>query len=398
VTVFSRRWLLGAAAAALGGLVDQRFPMFLSQNKRPKPPHGGGGGGDSLPPQTGAVTISSGGTYTLNVLVTDSTVNAVTISTTAPVTIINSFVQHAGRGIWAPNTGTQLTVKNSTFTAITPSTSNPEQQVVNAWEPLSLTVEHNNLNYGHGIQVSTATYNVYQTTTLSISYNNFTNIGKLSQPGIYQGAVHLDKVTAPDGKILWNRVTNSYGSSWGEDIIAVANSKGNAGHLLEVGHNLVNGAYPFSGNGASYTGGAIDLEDIAGGYIKCNNCYVRNYTNNGIMKPTNAPGVTIDSCVAVYDGIANDESTTVSSTFGWGMTVKNLYDATGTQSVVTNCRVGHRRWNGSAFEGANYQWENQGTQDGGGNTTLTANSTNEQAMIAEFEASVGPAGVTIGPI
>jgi hypothetical protein len=348
----------------------------------------------AVPAQTGPVTISTGGTYTLNVLSTSSSNDAVTISTTQPVTIQNSVIQHAGWGV-VSGTGAQLTVKNSTLTAITSSPANQEQQHVIAYQPAKLTVQHNNFNFGHGVQVSTAGFNTYQTNPLDISYNNYVNVGKLSQPGVYQGAIHLDKVTAPDGKILWNRVTNSYGSSWGEDEFGLANTQGTFGHPIEIGHCLINGVYPISGNGASYTGGAIDLGDIAGGYMNCHHCYVVGYTNNGIMQPTNAPGITIDNCVAVYDGIADDETTTVSSTFGWGITVNNLY-TTGTQSVVANCRVGHRRWNGGAFEDANYQWENQGTQDGGGNATLTASHANELAMIAEFEASVTAAGVTIG--
>jgi hypothetical protein len=346
---------------------------------------------------TGSVSINSGGTYQLNVQVTDSTVNAVVINTTDPVIIENSTIRHAGWGV-VSGTGAQLTVRNSTLTALTPSVPNSEQQHVICYEPAKLTVEHNDLNFGHGVQVSTGGFNTYQTNPLLIAYNDFVNVGKLSQPGVYQGAIHLDKVTAPGGRILWNRVTNSYGVSWGEDEFALANTMGTAASPIEVAYNLINGIYPLSGNGASFTGGAIDLADIAGGYINCHHCYVVGYTNNGIMQPTNAPGVTIDRCVAVYDGIASDGTTTVSSTFGWGITVANLYDATGTQSVVTNCRVGHRRWNGGAWENAHYQWENQGTQDGGGNTTLTASSANESAMIAEFEAAVVSAAVTIGPV
>lgn len=348
-------------------------------------------------PLTGPVTISAGGTYTLNILATDSTVPAVTISTTAPVTIDRSSIQHAGWGIRS-TTGAQLTVTNSTFTAITPSIANSEQQHIIPFEAAKLVVQHNNFNYGHGIQADTGGNNTVQTNPLDISYNNFTDVGKLSQPGNYQGAIHLDKITAPNGVIQWNRVINHYGSTWGEDEFGFADTRGTAGNPLEIAHNLINGVYPISGDGAAFTGGAIDLGDRSGGYLNCHHCYVIGYTNNGIMQPTNSAGVTIDNCVAVYDGIADSGGATVSSTFGWGITVKNLYGTpVGTQSVVTNCRVGHRRWNGTAFETANYQWENQGTQDGGGNTTLTASAANEQAMVAEFEASVVAAGVTIGP-
>jgi len=351
----------------------------------------------TLPPQTGPVTISTGGTYTLNVLSTNSTVPAVDITTNQPVIIDQSLIQHAGTGVRA-FTGAQITITNSTLTAITPSTSNHEQQAVNCYEPAKLTVEHNNINFGHGVQLSTGGFNTYQTNPLAISYNNFTDIGKLSQPGFYQGAVHLDKVTAPNGKILWNRVINHYGSSWGEDIIACANSGGTVGNPIEIAHCLVNGAYPVSGNGASYTGGAIDLADIGGGYINCHHCYVMNYTNNGLMCPTLATGVTYDNCVAVYDGICDDGTTTVSSTFGAGVAVANMYNADGSQCIVSNCRVGHRRWEGGACVSQNYVCKNQGVQDGGGNTTMAASAANEQAMIAEFEASVVSAGVTIGPL
>jgi hypothetical protein len=407
-----RRTLLAVAAGLAAGTVAgtaEAVPGKAAPGKKPPRSHVKAfsdevgmrdyslviGSGSSLPPQTGPVTISTGGTYVLNVLVTDSNDDAVTISTTQPVIIENSLIQHAGWGVKS-GTGAQLTVRNSTLTAVGPSVANSEQQHVIAFEPAKLTVEHNNFNFGHGVQVSTAGFDTYQTDPLSISYNNYVNVGKLSQPGVYQGAIHLDKVTAPGGKILWNRVTNSYGSSWGEDEFGLANTLGVVGNPIEIAHCLINGVYPLSGNGASFTGGAIDLADIAGGYMDCHHCYVIGYTNNGIMQPTNSPGITIDNCVAVYDGIADDESTTVSSTFGWGITVNNLY-TTGTQSVVTNCRVGHRRWTGSAWQNANYQWEDQGSQDGGGNTTMTPSAGNEQAMIDEFEASVIAAGVTIGP-
>lgn len=348
-----------------------------------------------LPAQTGAVTISSGGTYVLNVLTTTSGSPAVDITTSAAVTIRDSVIQHAGVGIRNFNTVGGITVKRTKFTAVTPSPANSEQQAINAWEPAALTVRNCSLVSGHGIQVSTGAFNSVQS-AINISYNNWINVGRLSQPGVYQGAIHFDKVTAPDGKILWNRVTNTYTQTWGEDEIAMANSQGTSGHPIEIAHCMVNGIYPLSGNGSTFTGGAFDLADIAGGYITCHHCYALNYVNNGFMQPTNAPGVAIDNCVSIYDGIATDGSTTVSTPYGQGITVKNLYDLTGSQCVVTNCRVGLRRWNGTAFETANYQWENQGTQDGGGNTTLTANSTNKAAMVAEFEASVSSAGVYIG--
>jgi hypothetical protein len=343
-------------------------------------------------PCSGPLTIITGGTYTGCYQSTDSRVAAVRIGTTQSVTLSHMQIRHAGVGVDWNATRSNLTVVSSTFTALAPSSSNPEQQAVRMYQPATLVLEHNRFIDGHGVQINGE--NV-QTNTLRISYNDFIDIGRRSQPALYMGAVHTDKLLAPGGTILWNRVTNHRGRSHAEDVFGLTGTRGASGNPLMVAHNLVNGAYPFSGDGSGFTGGAFDFADISGAYIEGHHNYAVNYTNNGFMIPSGTEVHHRDS-VAVYDGIA-DDGQRVSSTFGGGFTTWHNSGYPSPSGIgVTGCRAGHLRWTGSNWERADYYLP-EGTNSG--NTSLgTVNSAAEQAAIDEFENSAKTNAVTIGPL
>jgi hypothetical protein len=233
-----------------------------------------------------------------------------------------------------------------------------------------------------------------QTNPLRISYNDYLNIGRLSDPSTYQGAVHTDKVVAPGGKLLWNRIVNHHGMSHAEDVFGLASTSGVAGNPLEVAHNLVNGAYPLTGDGSGFTGGAFDFADILGSNIDGHNNFAVNYTNNGFMIPT-GDNIFHRSSIAVYDGIA-DDGQRVSSTFGNSFTTWNNDGYAPSGNIgVTDSRAGHRRWNGSSWERADYYLPEGNNSN---NATLgTVDSAAKQAAINEFEQSVVSNAITIGP-
>lgn len=53
-----------------------------------------------------------------------------------------------------------------------------------------------------------------------------------------------------------------------------------------MGHNLVNGAYPMTGDGRGFTGGAFDFADLGGAHIEGHHNVAVNHTNNGFTIAT----------------------------------------------------------------------------------------------------------------
>jgi hypothetical protein len=342
------------------------------------------------------LSITTGGTYTGSAVNLTYGEVAIEILTTQPVVLEDMDIYSVGAGIEAPITGTQLTVRNCRFTSLKPDMTIREQQAIRAWEPHTLVFENNTLENAHGVQVSGAGY---VSTTIRIDKNYMHNIGRLSQPNNYQGAVHLDNVQCPGGKVRWNHVFNERGKSHSEDTIACSNgTSGALGNEWEIAYNFVNGTYPIDGDDSSFTGGAYDFGDISGGYIIAHHNYAINYTNNGFMIPS-GHDILIHDCVAVYDGLA-DDGVRCSTYYGWGFTVNNLYGGgVSPNTYLQDNRSAHRRWNGSSWETANYQWNpaNAGDQDLGGNTILGVGSQAlEDAAESEWEALVAANGVSIG--
>src|SRR5262249_22339832 len=104
---------------------------------------------------------------------------------------------------------------------------------------------------------------------------------------------------------------------------------------------------------SSFSGGAFDFGDLSGSYIEGHDNVAVNYTNNGFMIPSGTE-IHHRNSIAVYDGLA-DDGQRVSSTFGSGFTTwHNPGYPADVNIAVTNCVAGSRRWNGSAWERADY--------------------------------------------
>jgi hypothetical protein len=346
------------------------------------------------------ITISTGGTYGGCHESTLAGTPAVSIATTAPVTISHMTVKHKGAGIWAQCTGGQcyradLTVLDSTITATDPGTS-VDQFSVYAFQPTKLVVEHNQITDGYGVTING---NNLTTGPFSISFNNYTNVGRYGGAGQFPGPVHTDKVLAPGGVVQWNRSTATYGSSLIEDAFGIYLTNGGTNNPFTLSHNLVNGAYPLTGDGASFNGGAFDLGDGGGSWLTGDSNYAVNYTNNAFMIPS-GDHITHQNSKATYDGFAGFTTTDrVSSTFGDGATTWNnpAYPTTGV-CAVTNVDVSHLRWSGAAWERSDYYLPDSTGCAYSGNDNLAAPTPAlEQSLVNEFERSVTAASVIIGP-
>jgi hypothetical protein len=360
---------------------------------------GSSGGGstvtDPCANPSGPATITSGGTYTGCYISNTSGTPAITIATTQAVTFSRVTIKHKGFGIFSQSHRANLTVLDSTFIA-QPDSSPVEQLDIYAYMPTVFIVENNQFTDGHGVTVNG---NNDTTSPFRIRYNNFNNVGKYNAPNCCIGAIHTDKVLAPGGQISWNRVTAVSGQSVSEDAFGIYLTNGVAGNALEISHNLVNGSYPYSGDGAGFTGGAFDFGDGGGSWTYGHDNTAVNYTNNGFMIPS-GDNVTHSNSVAVYDGKAgiDDSGPTVVSVYGAGFTTWHnpSYPVT-TNASVLGSSAGHLRLNG-IWERSDFYLPPCGGCNYSGNSSLgTVNAATEQAVVNNFEASVISAGVTIGP-
>lgn len=349
----------------------------------------------TIPPGCGGpVIITGGGTYSGCYRSTDPAVPAVRVTTTAPVILDHARIEHLGIGVDIRVRG-DLTVRDSTIGALDPGQPISWQaSSLYAYAPAALVVEHNQVTDGHGVVVNGSNL---LTSPFRVEANNFTNVGRYDSTGWYPGPVHTDKVLAPGGSISWNRSTATYGSSLIEDAFGIYQTNGAPGAPLLIAHNLVDGAYPLSGDGANFTGGAFDLGDSGGSWLTGDANYAVNYTNNAFMIPS-GDHITYQNSRAAYDGWAGSGTTQrVSSSFGDGVTTwNNPSYPPETNCAVTDVDVSHLRWNGSAFERADYYLPTACTYSG--NDSLAApTAALEASLVAEYEAGVVAAGVTIGP-
>jgi hypothetical protein len=352
------------------------------------------------------LTISSGGTYTGGVQSTVLGTPAVTIATTAAVTLDRMLIRHKGFGVFAQATlNTNVTITNCVFQQLDPGSAT-ETRAVYLLQPASAVIEHNRFLDGHGVLINGNDTNC---NPMRIRFNDYIDIGRYNTNTLI-GAVHFDQVLASSGaEISWNRIVNHRGRSATEDVIGIHESDGGgSGAKIDIHHNLIDGSYPFSGDGAGFTGGGIDLGDgNAGGtwQVSHDNTVVR-VTNNGLMIP-NGSNLEHHTNRTVTSGIA-DDGTRVSSTFGAGVMVWDNpgYAGVPTSATIHDCVGDHRRWNGSAWE-RSWQFTPDCDPSGGctGNTNANLSLTTDSAWLAEindaiadWEAARVAAAVTCGPV
>jgi hypothetical protein len=202
------------------------------------------------------INITAGGTYTGNWRSDDPALAAVRISTTAPVTILNSRVESRNHCIASNTDFVNLTVQGCTLRSLNPGVNgSPHQHAVRTWRAASLVVENNNFFGGGGVL---AQGGVYLTTTspLHIRRNRFYNMNGLRSDGTTTGylpevgnhtprqAVQVTQMLdIADAKIEWNQVINQPGLSRMEDGISLIGVSGLTGARFKVCNNYIHGGF-----------------------------------------------------------------------------------------------------------------------------------------------------------
>src|SRR6266699_2928823 len=344
-----------------------------------------------LPP----ITITVGGTYSGNWGSTDQTIPAVTISTTQPVRITRSKILHAGRGINDTVTGTNLTIDNTDFLRVKPATTTigDDGRAINLDAPASLIVEHNDLRYGNGIVVGTAG----TCSPMRIRYNRCRDVGYYPPSDCCIQFVQLAQQTCPGGEISWNHTTNYHTQSKVEDNINLYNTSGQSGLLLEIHHNLIDGAYDASAGGGGYTGGGILCGDNGGSFVRIRNNTVVSTTNYGVGI-TGGTDNTLDNNFCVND--AFDQAGVIHGpTYAVGVSVHDdLNTGTMARIVVTNNQIGWNQKTGVGNNTARNDFFVPAATTFTGNTSLAdpINAVSEQAARDAWEATRQAAGIIVG--
>ena len=212
------------------------------------------------------MTISTGGSYTGCWSSNNPNTPAVNVTTSSPVSIVNSGIQSKGHGIrLAP--GGRLTVRNSSITILNPDVAGV---VKNRWiyAPgfASATIENNDLTSGRGVWLSDWTGTASD--GVKFRYNRIRNVDGRASSGAGDTTTTWDVCTGfgvtfqladspniPNVEMAWNEVVNTPGQSAVEDNFSFWMSSGTAvladprarqlrPRIVATGHRLTNSTTP----------------------------------------------------------------------------------------------------------------------------------------------------------
>jgi hypothetical protein len=188
--------------------------------------------------------------------------------------------------------------------------------------PASFVFVHNSLADTDGIWVGA---NGGTVDPFVVRDNLATQIGRYPHPtsgNCCVQFVQLDHVLAPTGVVSWNKVTNvtSLPNNGAGDVVNLYISGGaSSTQWFDIGHNLIDGAYPASPADTGYAGGGIMAADgpvgTTTGHVLAHDNTVVSTTNYGVAC---AAGTDCHATgnVLVNDTFGSDETTHYYNTFG----------------------------------------------------------------------------------
>jgi hypothetical protein len=311
---------------------------------------------------------------------------AVTISTTQPVTLSRAHIIAKGYGVWAYDTkGTRLTITDSVFDQTDPGAV-VNHQAVRVNQPASFVFEHNRLTDTDGVVVHGLT--TQPINPLTVRYNLAINIGRYPHPtdrGCCVQFLGLDNVVTATGLVQWNHTQNAWGKSGVEDNMGFYISGGtDSTHKLDVGWNLIDGAYPRTAN-ANFTGGGINLGDGGGGSGFGGGGHTFAHDNTVVSTTNYGISVNSNDNYATNNLLVNDGAEQVSS-FGQAIVAWPEVSPSGLHATGTKYN-----WHRSTTDRAQYPCYQSPYCSG------TEVTTTEQQARDAWEAARVAAGVIIGP-
>ena len=373
---------------------------------------------------SGPITITKGGTYSGNWKSTSQSTPAVTISTTEPVTIENSYITGPADLINDPTYGNNLTVKNTIGIGLNPNVSGKAWGTfVDAQNPVQLTVANCYFeNVRFGVYVRGYSGNRNGTQTITIVNNRGRNImgtesngsnGTLAGESHWQWA-HAFQVSnapnLPNMKIAWNEIINYPQQSLVNENINMYVAGGTSSSPAEINDNYIQGAYAYNPAVDSFNGGGIATDGTSSDTVS-NSASYNNVYNNQIVD-------TVGVGIQLGSGHNNSAygNTVISAGLlpnGTKMPAQNvglsIYDVYGNaangsyySNSMTGNTVGWMCWaSRCAYDGyRNDEYMPNNTADYGQNTSIAANPITLVLQAAQYPiwlAKLAANGVVVGP-
>jgi hypothetical protein len=218
---------------------------------------------------SGPLTITQGGTYSGNWKSTDPHTPAVTVATTAPVLIENSYLTGPSDLIAAPYYGNNITVRNVIGLGVNPNVLGQANGLfVNVISPSLLDVENCYFeSVLFGVYVRGYGGNRDGTQTITILNNRGRNILGLESNGNngyltgetnwqWAHAIQLSEINSVPGiTIAWNEIINYPNQSLVNENINMYDSGGTSTSPAEFHDNYIQGAYAYNPPVDAYNGG-----------------------------------------------------------------------------------------------------------------------------------------------
>jgi hypothetical protein len=313
---------------------------------------------------SGPVMITAGGTYSGNWSSSNIKIPAITIATSAPVTIINSRIHG---GIVTSVSGAQVTITHDIGTG-----GGIRFADIESFK--SAVITHNQIDGTEGIYLLGSGYTP---TAVVVDNNSFQNI--TGDPSQLTQAIQLDKVQLGGAEIAWNQVINDPGASNVEDVISVYASGGTAADPLKIHDNYIQGAYPANPNDPNYSGGGIMLSDNHSAYVQAFNNQVLDTTNYGLAISSGHDNSIFNNRVL---GLTARPASNV-GIYIWNSSGGSFFNNTGTANRIQVVQASGARNDSWTPDASNYT----------GNTTL--NST-DAAEWAYWQSKLAAEAQTVG--
>ncbi len=374
---------------------------------------------------SGPLTITQGGTYSGNWKSTDPQTSAVTIATTEPVVIENSYVTGPNDLINDPYYGNNLTVKNVIGVGVNANVKGQANGLfVDAQNPVLLDVEHCYFeSVRFGVYVRGYSGNRDGTETVTILNNRGRNMIGLESDGNngylpgesqwqWAHAFQLSNMPSVPGiRIAWNEIVNYPYQSLVNENINMYDAGGTASSPAETHDNYIQGAYAYNPAVDSYNGGGFTTDGSGSDTVATASAF-NNVYNNQIVGTVNI-GIEFG---AGHDNAAYNNKVISSGLLSNGTKIfaqnvgLSLYDVYGNiqngsmynnnmygNTVGWMCWAARCAWDG--YRNDEYFPDNNGYY--ATNQSISANPITLRAEGAEYRAwlaKLSANGMTVGPV
>ena len=275
---------------------------------------------------SGPLTITRGGTYSGNWKSTDPNTAAVTIVTTAPVIIQNSYVTGPNDLIDDPIHGNNLTVKNVIGLGVNPNVKGQANGLfVDAQNPSLLDVENcyfENVRFGIYVRGYGGNRDGIQTVTIlnnrgrnMVGMESDGNNGYLSGETNWQWAHAIQfsaMASVPGIRIAWNEIINYPYQSLVNENVNMFDAGGTSSSPAEFHDNYIQGAYAynpaidsFNGGGFVTDGSSFDTVASASSYNNVYNNQIVGTVNMGIEFSTGHDNIAWNNTVVASGLLPN---------------------------------------------------------------------------------------------